>query len=823
MCCFAPVRPIYKKNVDDIFPSSPQDGIVNNKLDSLIYYVTTNPEKFDRIGEYLRQRIARHVYRGRKQLVFIGMQAMDRLLLNSTQHLSLFIDSFLDTIQELLESSDPDYQVKASLSFEQFSKIQEDAPSYHRAYDFFIAKFSQMSHSLDVSLRISGLQGLMSVLRKTMNEELAQNIWEQQHMGKIVPSLLINLDERPNVNELKHDESNGIENMDRITSPGRHADQILRELVRSASDSHLKIIISQVLAHIDSHQMWDGDKQERTFYIFQAVAYSMQVDSSHILIQSMLSHLQYENSIAMKCNIAAVLCKIIGIGVDDTRFGLAVIEITSTLLKNLCSKLTKSLSMDKLAFPEDDSSEALDKGRLVLKYQTLLLSCIGQYTGKMPDFQKQETMMSILSKIPSASNLQNIRVYESLYSRDPDQHILMKAFFVVAEKSCGELFSSSFNFQILYSLLDLLHAQEDHDVRFAILQSIQVLVDPNRNFDKLVSSGLTMNPSNIGIAASALKSYHHAFAKKDLTITFNSLSSMLSKSFNTKEFLELMYITVVIITVEMRSIEKTAGILLNFIEEIQNAAIKRNSLTTDYRFGLHALAISLLAFLVYLVPSIVDIDTHLQNIINARSSKANHLLPPVQESYSLGLNPDELDDDLLIVPDLIKDALKGAGKDIEQSNFLPQTVAERREMYAKVRPESLISQDSGSVDMGMSSTETLLNQSEETLDQVDSCIIKTDTSPQAFKEMLLLGTSQEEKDSRKRKGEELRNKFLFTSFTDLCLEAENNKHDLEGLVTNIFTKLSFGEVSSASDSDEELSIMDEPEPYERFFPELYIC
>ena len=96
MCCFAPVRPIYKKNVDEIFPSQPQDGIVGNKLDILMYYVSTHPEKFDRIGDYLRQRIARHVYRGRKQHVFIGMQAMDKLLGIAGQHLNLFVESFLD-------------------------------------------------------------------------------------------------------------------------------------------------------------------------------------------------------------------------------------------------------------------------------------------------------------------------------------------------------------------------------------------------------------------------------------------------------------------------------------------------------------------------------------------------------------------------------------------------------------------------------------------------------------------------------------------------------------------------------------------------------
>ena len=823
MCCFAPVRPIYKKNVDEIFPSSPQDGIVANKLDILVYYVSTNPEKFDRIGDYLRQRIARHVYRGRKQLVFIGMQAMDRLLLASGHHLNLFIESFLETIQELLESSDPDYQVKASLSFEQFSIIKEDAPSYHRTYDFFISKFSQMSHSLDVSLRISGLQGLMSVLRKTVNEELAQNIWELQHMGKIVPSLLINLEERPNDRELKHEETNGIDNLERITSPGRHADQILRELVRSASNSHLKVILAQVLMHIDSHQMWDGEKQERTFYIFKAVANSMNVDSS-LMIQSILSHLQAESSISMQCNIAAVLSKVIGIGVDETTVGVAVLEITNTLLHNLCSKLTKSLSLDHLAFPGNDDGE-FDKGKLVLEYQTLLLSCIGKYTEKMPNFQKEGTMLHILSKIPSASDLQNVRVYDSMYSRDPDQHILMKAFFVVAEQCYGKLFSSSFNFQIVSSLLELLHVQ-DYDVRYIVLQSIQMLADPNRNFDKLVGAGLTTNPSTIGLTGGTLKSYHQLFAKKYLTVTYNAFSSMLSQSFNTKEFLELIYNTVVIITMEMRSIEKTAGALLNFIEDIQNAAMTKQTLSTDYRFGLHAVAISLLSFLAYLVPDIVDIEVHLQRIINARSNSASHLLPPLQESYHPGLNPDELNSDLLIIPNLVKEALKNAGKEtMEQTNFLTRTPTEKRPIFGNSkniqRPDSIISQDSFH-----SSTETLKHPSTESVDVVDKpTATKNDTSVEAFKK--ILSKTPEEKEAeralRMKDREDLQNKFLYASFTNLCLEAENDQHDLEGLVNNIFSRLSFGEIESSVQSQEEISLMDEPEPYERFFPELYIC
>ena len=43
-------------------------------------------------------------------------------------------------------------------------------------------------------MRLSGLQGLSGVIRKTVNEDLAENIWDARHMEKIVPSLLYNID-----------------------------------------------------------------------------------------------------------------------------------------------------------------------------------------------------------------------------------------------------------------------------------------------------------------------------------------------------------------------------------------------------------------------------------------------------------------------------------------------------------------------------------------------------------------------------------------------------------------------------------------------------
>ena len=96
--------------------------------------------------KHFASRITRDVNRGRKELVFIGVDAMDQLL-NSICHVRtiiLFVESFLLTIQRLLESPDADLQILASASFLRFSKIEEETPSYHRSYNDFICHFSRM-------------------------------------------------------------------------------------------------------------------------------------------------------------------------------------------------------------------------------------------------------------------------------------------------------------------------------------------------------------------------------------------------------------------------------------------------------------------------------------------------------------------------------------------------------------------------------------------------------------------------------------------------------------------------------------------------------
>lgn len=84
------------------------------------------------------------------------------------------------------------------MQFVKFANIEEDTPSYHRRYDFFVSKFSAMCHSGETDemrnkIRVAGIRGLQAVVRKTVSDDLVENIWEPVHMDKIVPSLLFNM------------------------------------------------------------------------------------------------------------------------------------------------------------------------------------------------------------------------------------------------------------------------------------------------------------------------------------------------------------------------------------------------------------------------------------------------------------------------------------------------------------------------------------------------------------------------------------------------------------------------------------------------------
>ena len=813
LCCCSPCRPAYKRHVDSIFPEVPESGLVKPKMEALVYYAMTSPEKLDRIGEYMAQKISRDIYRNRKELVFIGLDAFDQLL--SACHvrtINLFIESYLKTIQKLLESTDPDFQMLASKSFSHFSKIKEETPSYHRTYDFFIDRFSQMCHSnsegfdmhgkpIKERIRISGLQGISGVIRKSVNEDLAENIWEAKHMDKIVPSLLFNMEDTSNMGRITPDLGN-LDNNESENTASHLADQILRELVQVATSISIKGILIPVLKHIDNHNQWDADKQDFAVHTFNAIMYSIQVDLSYILIEKIIAHIDTASNITQKGNIATVLSKIIHIGVGESTVGPAVLEIITSLLKHLTLSVEAGYSLDE----QSSSSEPM------LQFQAALFRCLGEYTGRMPDFQKSENMSFILSKIPVDSQAEG----EKRRSESEKQLILMKALIAVAEKHNAALFSSNFNSHLLRLLM-----ANDPNVRLLVLQTFQILADRNDNMGKLQAAA-TLTPADLdlyGIPGRKNRA-DHVFAQKTLFRIYAGFKQVLAEHNNSKEFLDAMYTTVSILAIELSATDEGTMCLLDLIDGIQTTAVKELALSTNNRFNLHSLAILLFAILAMIV-NIADIDIYLDEVIKVRKSKATHMLPPITESYNPGLDPNTPDDDVLINIEQVKEALKNAGKDVEQLGSLPilggQSLTTTWQDYQSnhvSRRSSTVSVTSIAVDMGDSNASSPGFARRQLPD---------DLSVRTFKR-ILDGIPAAVKEEQVNKRKDMQTKYLYSMWEDLCKEENSGaqkKPDLQDLQEEILNKLSFGE-KQEEDEEKKFSIMDDKQPFGRYFPEIYL-
>uniref|UniRef100_A0A915LBY3 Uncharacterized protein n=1 Tax=Romanomermis culicivorax TaxID=13658 RepID=A0A915LBY3_ROMCU len=436
-CCKA-CQPRYKRLVDSIYPAYPEMGLVKSNMQKLTFYAISHPEKLDRIGDYLANKLSRDIYRLRIGFVRLSVEAMDSLLAacHGSPSLNLFVESFLKVIQKLLETQQPDFEIMATDSFVGFANIQEDTPSYHRRYDFFISKFSSLCHnchpanSIKSKLRGAGIKGLRGVVRKTVSDDLQANIWEKQHMEKIIPSLLFNMHDgmsrikvrclvlqdnisQKNLNlriliilqwNLLNDAAShsGIDSIDarrNIFSSDENADEMplsladscLRELIGKASFGNMKGVLQPVLNHFDNHRLWFGCPPTFAIACFEIIMYSIQAQYSYFVIQLVINHLDLhsDDDVDIRLGIATVLSRIVLIA-TNTSIGPTLLEIFNSMLRHLRQSVDMQFnSTDSLS---DDTER---------QYQETLINTMGDFANNLPDYQKVEIMLFIIGKVPT--------------------------------------------------------------------------------------------------------------------------------------------------------------------------------------------------------------------------------------------------------------------------------------------------------------------------------------------------------------------------------------------------------------------------------------
>lgn len=679
-CCGA-LRPRYKRLVDNIFPEDPEDGLVKANMEKLTFYALSAPEKLDRIGAYLSERLSRDVARHRYGYVCIAMEALDQLLMAChCQSINLFVESFLKMVRKLLESDKPSLQILGTNSFVKFANIEEDTPNYHRSYDFFVSRFSEMCHSgfedpdVRTNIRMAGIRGLQGVVRKTVNDELQANIWDPQHMDKIVPSLLFNLQSGERTESRSPSPLQASEK--EKESPVELTERCFRELLGRAAYGNIKNAVNPVLMHLDNHCLWEG----KSFAVrcFKIIMYSIQSQHSHLVIQQLLGHLDAnsKNSATVRAGIVEVLLEAAAIAASGS-VGPTVLEVFNTLLRQL------RLSVDyELSGSYDGSTNIgtkIIKAHEERQLQEAVIRTIGSFANTLPTYQRSEVMLFILGKIPglhptlahSGSGPDGTRMI---------QVMLLKSLVQVTAGFQTTNMLTALPSSFLEPLLSL-SLTEDPEVRLLVLQILLSLIDRHDNRPKFSNISVISDISVFKLKVDKCSTQDNLFMKKHGQQLYRHIYLGCKEQSSGREHYQTLFTLLALLSVELAN-EEVVVDLIRLSLALQDLALStEEGLPVYNRCAIHALVAAYLNLICQLttVPAFCQ---HIQEVIEARQKENPLLLPEgvFVDNPKLPSSLEKVEGDVLFLQSKITEVLGGSGYNTERlgTPYVPQFMDEDR-------------------------------------------------------------------------------------------------------------------------------------------------
>uniref|UniRef100_A0A6Q2WR41 Protein EFR3 homolog A n=1 Tax=Esox lucius TaxID=8010 RepID=A0A6Q2WR41_ESOLU len=586
--CCGPLRPRYKRLVDNIFPEDPKDGLSKSDMEKLTFYAVSAPEKLDRIGAYLAERLSRDVVRHRYGYVVIAMEALDQLLMAChSQSIKPFVESFLQMVAKLLESQEPDLQVLGTNSFVKFANIEEDTPSYHRRYDFFVSQFSAMCHSTHENpetrtrIRVAGIKGLQGVVRKTVNDELQAIIWEPQHMDKLIPSMLFNMQDAEDLDRVGHPGTPSGPEMDGEENPAALAESCFRELLGRAAYGNMNNAVRPVLVHLDNHRLWDPN--EFAVSCFRIIMYSIQAQHSHHVIQQVLGHLDShnKNTPRMRAGIVQVLLETVAIAAKGS-VGPTVLEVFNTLLKHLRMSVDFELGDSSR---RNSSTSLSSSGRVKESeeriVQNAIIQTIGFFGGNLPDYQRAEVMMFIMGKVP---------VYGA------PCHTLDTVTSGFKSKTMAAALPAPF-LDPLFSI----SLMEDSELRQLVLEILHNIIDRHDNRAKLRGIRIIPNVAALKIKREKISKQDVGFMKKHGQQLYRHIYLGCKEEDNGHKNFELLFTTLAVLTIELANEEVVVDLIRLALALQDMALVNEENMPMVIRCSIMALVAAYLNFLSQMI------------------------------------------------------------------------------------------------------------------------------------------------------------------------------------------------------------------------------
>ncbi|XP_067887849.1 protein EFR3 homolog A-like isoform X3 [Heterodontus francisci] len=766
-CCGA-FRPRYKRLVDNIFPEDPKDGLVKADMEKLTFYAVSAPDKLDRIGKYLAERLSRDVVRHRYGYVFIAMEALDQLLMAChSQSINLFVESFLQMVAKLLESGEPELQILGSNSFVKFANIEEDTASYHRRYDFFVSQFSAMCHSyIDdletrTKIRIAGIKGIQGVVRKTVNDELQTIIWEPQHMDKIVPSLLFNMQKTEDPDS-KNNPLSIRRSADKDEDPAALAESCFRELLGRAAYGNMNNAIRPVLVHLDNHQLWDPN----AFAVscFKITMYSIQAQHSHHVIQQILRHLDTHNkdSPRVRAGIVQVLLETVVIAAKGS-IGPTVLEVFNTLLKHL------RLSVDFELSNEHSSTGILSTNNEEKVVQDTIIQTIGFFGSSLPDYQRSEIIMFIMGKVPifDAGSHSLDSSHSGERGTRTIQVMLLRSLLMVTSGYKAKSIAAALPSPFLEPILSV-SLMEDRELRQLVLHILHSLIDRHENKAKLKGMRIIPDVSALKIKRDKSSKQDISFMKKQGQQLYRHIYMGCKEDDNEQKNFESLFVALLLITIELANDEVIID-LIRLALGIQDLAVSNEDNLPMYnRCAILALVAAYLNFLSQMI-AVPAFCQHVNKVIEVRSKEAPYLLPEYISREKFPKTLETPDKSCLFLQNKIADALAGSGYNVDRLSvpYVPQSTDEDRIS----RRKSIVDTVSIQVDLlGVSIQQDKMKMVEEI----------------TFETLKKTIESQNLEEQEREKRRQVIEKFQKAPFEEIAAQCESKSNLLHDKLTEIF-------------------------------------
>ncbi|XP_063741738.1 LOW QUALITY PROTEIN: protein EFR3 homolog A [Eleginops maclovinus] len=630
--CCGPLRPRYKRLVDNIFPEDPKDGLSKSDMEKLTFYAVSAPEKLDRIGAYLAERLSRDVVRHRYGNVVIAMEALDQLLMAChSQSIKPFVESFLHMVAKLLESREPDLQVLGTNSFVKFANIEEDTPSYHRRYDFFVSQFSAMCHSTHddaetrTRIRVAGIKGLQGVVRKTVNDELQAIIWEPQHMDKLIPSMLFNMQDSEDLDRAGHPSTPSV-GQEGEENPAALAESCFRELLGRAAYGNMNNAVRPVLVHLDNHHLWDPN--EFAVSCFRIIMYSIQAQHSHHVIQQVLNHLDTnnKNTPRVRAGIVQVLLETVAIAAKGS-VGPTVLEVFNTLLKHL----RMSVDFETGEGLRRNSSTSVSSGRSKESeeriVQNAIIQTIGFFGGNLPDYQRAEVMMFIMGKVPvygtPCHTLDTVKIGHQGTKRI--QTMLLSSLIMVTSSFKSKSMAAALPAPFLDPLFSI-SLMEDVELRQLVLEILHNIIDRHDNRAKLRGIRIIPNVAALKIKREKISKQDVAFMKKHGQQLYRHIYLGCKEEDNGHKNFELLFTTLAVLTIELANEEVVIDLIRLSIALQDMALSNEENLPMLIRCAIMGLVAAYLNFLSQMIAN-PPFCQHVSKVIELRTMDAPFLLP----------------------------------------------------------------------------------------------------------------------------------------------------------------------------------------------------